>query len=77
MDFSGKWALLTQREREVFQLIAEGCLNKEAAFRLDIAERTVKFHRASACRKLGARTPQEIAAIWLALKESVRSSGGA
>ncbi len=70
IDFTGKWALLTDREREVFSLIAEGCLNKEAAYRLDIAERTVKFHRASACRKLGVRTPQEIAALWLKLKEN-------
>jgi len=45
--------LLTPREREVVQLVAEGRPNKEIARTLGIAIRTVEVHRASAMRKLG------------------------
>lgn len=47
---------LTQREREIVQLIAEGCLNKEIASRLGINIKTVETHRATAMRKLKIRT---------------------
>ena len=66
---AARWAQLSPREKEVFALVAQGHLNKTVAFELGIAERTVKFHRASACRKLGLRTPQEIAAFWIAFNE--------
>lgn len=61
---------LSPREKEVFERVAQGALNKTVAFELGIAERTVKFHRASACRKLGLKTPQELAAFWIALQSS-------
>jgi DNA-binding NarL/FixJ family response regulator len=47
------YQLLTPREREVLQLVAEGRLNKQAAAGLGIAVRTVEVHRASIMRKLG------------------------
>ncbi len=44
---------LTEREKEVLGLIAEGCTNKEIAKRLYISLRTVKYHATSIYIKLG------------------------
>jgi DNA-binding NarL/FixJ family response regulator len=43
---------LTPREREVFQLIAEGHTNQAIAHRLVISVRTVETHRANLMDKL-------------------------
>jgi DNA-binding NarL/FixJ family response regulator len=43
---------LTEREREVVQLLAQGKSNKEIAAALDISVRTVETHRATIMRKL-------------------------
>jgi len=43
---------LTPREREVFQLVVHGRLNKQIAHELDITERTVKAHREAIMCKL-------------------------
>jgi DNA-binding NarL/FixJ family response regulator len=45
---------LTEREREVLQLVAEGHSNLEVAEHLGIATETVKIHRAHLRQKLGA-----------------------
>jgi DNA-binding NarL/FixJ family response regulator len=45
---------LTQRERDVLALLAEGLSNKAIADRLGISDQTVKFHVASIYGKLGA-----------------------
>jgi DNA-binding NarL/FixJ family response regulator len=47
---------LTHREREVVQQVAEGCLNKQIAQRLNVSVKTVETHRASAMRKLKLKT---------------------
>lgn len=39
------WDLLTPRQREVLQLVSEGCSSKEIARRLDISVRTAETHR--------------------------------
>jgi DNA-binding NarL/FixJ family response regulator len=46
--------VLTPRELEVLQLLAEGMANKAIAGRLGISDQTVKFHVAAICGKLGA-----------------------
>ena len=46
---------LTQREREVLHLAAEGLSNPEIARRLTISPRTAEVHRANGMRKLGLR----------------------
>jgi DNA-binding NarL/FixJ family response regulator len=43
---------LTDREREVVQLLAEGRSNKEIASSLDVSKKTVDTHRANIMRKL-------------------------
>jgi DNA-binding NarL/FixJ family response regulator len=44
---------LTERERQVLQLTAQGQANKQIAASLDISENTVKFHLSSLYAKLG------------------------
>ena len=44
--------VLTAREREIVQLIAEGRSNKEAASTLGISVKTIEAHRANIMRKL-------------------------
>ena len=43
---------LTQRERQILQLIAEGKSNKECAQQLDLSVKTVQFHRSNLMKKL-------------------------
>lgn len=45
---------LTEREKEVLQLLAQGRANKQIALDLAISEHTVKFHVSSIYTKLGA-----------------------
>lgn len=47
-------AALTRREREVMELVLSGWLNKQIAAKLGITEITVKVHRGSMMRKMGA-----------------------
>ncbi|KQX45041.1 MULTISPECIES: response regulator transcription factor [unclassified Ensifer] len=49
-------ASLTPRERQVMKLVTEGLMNKQAAYELGISEIMVKLHRASAMKKMQART---------------------
>ncbi|MGI8827235.1 MAG: response regulator [Chloroflexota bacterium] len=52
IDRSGE-DLLTEREREVLQLVAEGLINQAIASQLLISVKTVEKHRANIMRKLG------------------------
>jgi len=53
-------SVLTHREREIVQQVAEGRINKEIAHRLNISIKTVETHRASAMRKLKLRTTADL-----------------
>jgi two-component system, NarL family, response regulator NreC len=55
-------AALSEREREVVRLIANGYTNPEIAEQLSVAERTVKTYRARAIEKLGFSSRAEITA---------------
>jgi two-component system response regulator DesR len=50
---------LTEREREVLDLIAQGATNREIAGKLFLSPHTVKEHTSSLYRKLGARNRAE------------------
>ncbi|MBV9544182.1 MAG: response regulator transcription factor [Chloroflexi bacterium] len=54
---------LTQREREVLRLVADGLPTKQIARSLSITERTVKFHVSSIFRKLGADNRAQAVAL--------------
>jgi DNA-binding NarL/FixJ family response regulator len=51
--------LLSEREREVLDLIAAGSTNREIAERLYLSPHTVKEHTSALYRKLGARNRAE------------------
>jgi ATP/maltotriose-dependent transcriptional regulator MalT len=53
--------VLSKREREVLQLVAQGLTNKEIGKTLFITEGTVKVHVRKICQKLGVRTRTEAA----------------
>jgi RNA polymerase sigma factor (sigma-70 family) len=54
---------LTAREREIMLLMAEGLVAKQIAAKLGVSEVTVKVHRARMMRKLGLRSPIEVARL--------------
>lgn len=55
---------LTNREREILELIAKGMSNKVIARELDISDGTVKVHVKHLLKKLGLRSRVE-AAVWM------------
>lgn len=54
---------LTEREREILALLADGLANRAVAERLGIAERTVKFHVGEILARLGATNRAQAVAI--------------
>lgn len=62
-------ALLSPREREVLQLIAEGISTREIADQLNLSAGTVETHRKNLLKKLNARNSAEL--IRMALTEGL------
>ena len=62
-ELRARYAELTARERQVFELVVAGRLNKQIADALGIAERTVKAQRAQVMAKLGAANAAELGRI--------------
>lgn len=56
---------LTERQREILQLIVEGRGNKEIADVLHLSVKTIEFHRARIMTKLGVRTVAELTKVAL------------
>lgn len=59
-DRGDRYELLSEREREIFQLVAEGKTNKEIAALLCISISTVETHRAHIMEKLDLHSAAEI-----------------
>jgi two-component system, NarL family, response regulator NreC len=57
---SDTFDLLTAREKEVLQLLAEGKTNKEVAILLDVSPYTVESHRTKLMQKLNIHNTAEI-----------------
>lgn len=54
------WEVLTQREREVLKLIAEGKRTKEIATYLSLSPKTIEKHRTNLMRKLDLHSVSEV-----------------
>ncbi len=58
--FEDPFDALTDREREVFQLAAEGLSNPQIAARLSVSPRTVEMHRANLMKKLSLKSQTDL-----------------
>jgi two-component system response regulator NreC len=59
-DVNDRFELLTDRERQVYQLLAEGNSNKEIANRLNLSLHTVETHRWRIMEKLDLHSTAEL-----------------
>jgi len=62
-SIAARLATLTQRERQVMDLVIAGKLNKVIADDLGISMRTVEVHRAHVFEKMGVKTAVELARL--------------
>jgi FixJ family two-component response regulator len=69
-EVRGRIALLTARERDVFRYVITGMLNKQIAYELGIAEKTVKVHRGRIMEKLAVDSVAEL--VRLAEKAGIK-----
>ena len=51
---------LTRRQREILELVADGCAVKTIASRLNISVKTVEFHKTRLMRRLGMHGTAEL-----------------
>src|SRR5260370_31249905 len=59
-SFRARVAMLTPRERQVFELIVRGKINKQIAYELGTTERTIKAHRHQVMEKMQVRSLAEL-----------------
>jgi len=71
-EYSSPINTLSPREREVFQLVAEGSSGKEIADKLNISYKTVEHHKYKIMSKLGCLNTTQL--VRLAIKEGIISS---
>ena len=62
-SFRSLLSSLTPRERQVFDLIVRGNINKQIAYELGTTERTVKAHRHQVMEKMQVRSLAELVSI--------------
>ena len=72
-DLQARYELLSPRECEVLSLVITGPLNKEMAAEMQVSEVTVKVHRGSLMKKLGAKSLPDLVKIAGALGVVPRS----
>lgn len=66
-----RYAMLTQREKEVLSYVTLGLMNKQIANRVDLSEITVKVHRGTMMKKMAVRTVADLVRAFEILKAHV------
>jgi FixJ family two-component response regulator len=56
-------ARLTPREREVFERVVKGRMNKQIAYELGTTERTIKAHRHNVMDKMNVQSLAELVTL--------------
>ena len=62
-QLASRFAALTQRERQVLDLVVKGASSKSIARVLNISQRTVENHRAAVMKRLGATSLSDLIRI--------------
>ena len=75
-EIQGRFGKLSAREREVLAHVIAGRLNKQIAYDLGIAEKTVKVHRGRVMAKVGARSLAHLVHICDELGIEAAAGGG-
>jgi FixJ family two-component response regulator len=70
-----KFRRLTEKEREVLELLKEGQPNKAISSTLQITPRAVEMRRSSLMKKLGARSLAELFRLAMALEAATEAAG--
>jgi two-component system response regulator NreC len=60
MNLNDRFELLTSRERQIYQLLAEGNSNKDIAQRLNLSLHTVETHRWRVMEKLDLHSTADL-----------------
>ncbi len=73
-DIHGRIDLLTPREYQILRYVVSGMLNKQIAYTLNIAEKTVQIHRGRVMEKMGVDSVAEL--VRLAQKTGIEPLKG-
>src|ERR1700758_2167632 len=63
LDLQDRFALLSDRERQIMALVTGGLMNKQVAGKIGISERTVKIHRGNVMRKMSTKSLADLVMI--------------
>ena len=66
-ELQARYERLTEREKEVLALVAEGRMNKVIAAELNVSQSTVEAHRARVMEKMQARSLSDLMRMVIAL----------
>jgi len=72
-EVAERLSTLSEREREVFDRVADGQMNKVIAGDLGISERTVEVHRGQVMKKLDVRTLAQLVRIKIDMEMSAKA----
>jgi len=68
-EISNRLKSLTPRERQVFDLVVAGEVNKSIAHHLSISEKTVEIHRANVMNKMRAKSLASLVQMAISLRD--------
>ena len=69
-DLRNRLSTLSRRQRQVFESVVSGMLNKQIAAQFGMSEKTVKFHRANVMKKMRAQSVAQLVKISLKLSSA-------